>query len=547
MSNYELPAVAAQSESSWTGLGLWNLYFLLKLVLYWLGYLNLQLLPNLAFAAFLLFPLGWRPLRILRTLIAIPIGVALFYQDTWFPPFSRLLEQPGVLDFSWMYMLELLERFINWQLSALILVMLVVYLYLQHWVRLTTFTVLGLGWLSLQQFTDFTPFNQPVLAQIPGTELATLTQPGQAPRAEPDTPTLNSYLQDFYNREAERFIDFSEVATPAEPFDLLLLNVCSLAWDDLSAAGLKENRLFEQMDVIFDNFNSATAYSGPAAIRLLRAGCGQSSHERLYASTPEQCFLMDQLRQLGFNNNVLLNHNGQFDNFIGDVRAQGNLPEPQLDTAGMQRAVVSFDSSPIWRDREVLARWWQQRENRADESVALFYNTTTLHDGNRMVLPNGSTRRADYQELANTLVNDLAAFIQQLERSGRRIVVMIVPEHGANLHGDRMQISGMREIPSQAITHVPVAIKFIGMDIEARNQPARIGGQSSYLALAEIIHRLHAAGPDSPLAWDSLLADLPETPWVAENSGTVVLEYDGKPYVRIKENGTWLPYPARFP
>ncbi len=124
---------------------------------------------------------------------------------------------------------------------------------------------------------------------------------------------------------------------------------------------------------------------------------------------------------------------------------------------------------------------------------------------------------------------------------------MIVPEHGANLHGDRMQISGMREIPSQAITHVPVAIKFIGMDIEARNQPARIGGQSSYLALAEIIHRLHAAGPDSPLAWDSLLADLPETPWVAENSGTVVLEYDGKPYVRIKENGTWLPYPARFP
>ncbi len=46
--------------------------------------------------------------------------------------------------------------------------------------------------------------------------------------------------------------------------------------------------------------------------------------------------------------------------------------------------------------------------------------------------------------------------------------------------------------------------------------------------------------------WSKLLTDLPQTQKVSENSGTVVLDYNGKPYVRIKEDGGWLPYPQRF-
>ena len=72
---------------------------------------------------------------------------------------------------------------------------------------------------------------------------------------------------------------------------------------------------------------------------------------------------------------------------------------------------------------------------------------------------------------------------------------------------------------------------------------------SSYLAIAEIIARLYA-GPalseGQRIDWSKVLADLPQTAKVSENSGTVVLDYNGKPYARIKENGGWLPYPQRF-
>ena len=129
------------------------------------------------------------------------------------------------------------------------------------------------------------------------------------------------------------------------------------------------------------------------------------------------------------------------------------------------------------------------------------------------------------------------------------MAVVIVPEHGAALHGDRMQISGMREIPSASITHVPVGIRLIGMGSAANSAPLHVSAPTSYLALSEIIARLYAAAPQAEgrgLDWQALLSDLPQTPAVSENSGTVVLDYAGKPYVRIKEKGAWLPYPQRF-
>ena len=329
-----------------------------------------------------------------------------------------------------------------------------------------------------------------------------------------------------------------------------MINICSMAWDDLDEVGLRDNALFSQMDVIFDNFNSATAYSGPAAIRLLRASCGQTSHAQLYKTPADQCLLFDDLRKLGFADELMLNHTGEFDGFLQEVREQGQLPPPALGTApGVPRAYVSFDGSPIWRDRDVLSKWWQHRLAEDQPNMALFYNTTTLHDGNRQVTADGGTKRADYSSRAQVLLDDLNAFLKELQKSGRRVVVAIVPEHGAALHGDRMQISGMREIPSDSITHVPVGIKLINMGQTPHTAPVHVTQPSSYLAIAEIIARLYAdpaLSNGQNLDWSQLLSNLPQTAKVSENSGTVVLDYNGKPYVRIKENGGWLPYPQRF-
>ncbi|NWL20498.1 cellulose biosynthesis protein BcsG [Pseudomonas umsongensis] len=540
---FEVKPTSMKTAWTWPGLGLWNLYFLIKLALLWSGHLNLQLLPNLVFAAVLLVPLHNRYVSLLRTLIAIPLSVALFYQDTWLPPFSRLLDQPGVLNFTGDYLLDLAGRFIDPNLCGALLLLVVAYFFVHQWLRLTTLTLAGFAWLG---GAGLMAMHAPVpqsTAQAPvsaGTPIVS---------AEPDSPTLDAYLQNFYNTEAGRQVAFQPSQSAAQPFDLLLINICSMAWDDLDAVGLHDNSLLQQMDVVFENFNSATSYSGPAAIRLLRASCGQQSHSKLYDVAPEQCLLMDDLRKLGFSSEVMLNHTGQFEGFIDEVRAQGSLPGPQVNITNLPRTLVAFDGSSIWRDREVLDKWWQHREGQNDSRVALFYNTTTLHDGNRALTLDGGTKSADYKVRAQTLIDDLDAFLKALAKSGRRVAVVIVPEHGAALHGDRMQISGMREIPSPSITHVPVGIKLVGMGRNPRSEPILVKEPSSYLALSEIISRLYTApaqgeglGPD----WQALLTNLPQTPAVSENAGTVVLDYAGKPYVRIKENGAWLPYPQKF-
>lgn len=73
------PQVAPASPFAWADLRGWNLYFLSKVVLAWMGALDLKILPNLLFLSALLVPLRWRWARIARTVAAVPVGVALYY------------------------------------------------------------------------------------------------------------------------------------------------------------------------------------------------------------------------------------------------------------------------------------------------------------------------------------------------------------------------------------------------------------------------------------------------------------------------------------
>ena len=142
------------------------------------------------------------------------------------------------------------------------------------------------------------------------------------------------------------------------------------------------------------------------------------------------------------------------------------------------------------------------------------------------------------------VLGDLQGFIDALEKNGRRTVV-VVPEHGAALHGDRMQIPGMREIPSPSITHVPVGVKLVGICIPAAAGPRHVTAPSSYLALSELVARIYALNAQASAGernWDGLLQGLPTTPSVSENEGAKVMEYDGKPWLQLKVQD-WTPYP----
>ncbi|OBU66893.1 cellulose synthase [Stenotrophomonas maltophilia] len=539
MSQQSLPA----SPFAWADLRGWNLYFLSKVVLAWMGALNLKILPNLVFLGALLVPLRWRWARIARTVVAVPVGVALYYQDTWWPPFQRLLVQPGVLDFSAEYWLELAQRFINWQMVVVLALLLLGYFLLKPWLRITTLSVLGM--LGMAMVALPLPSG---LVLGPGTATAAASPGGATTGAglpPASNETLNTWLAGFYQQQASLKTTFPAPASGA-PFDVIILNICSLAWSDLDEVGLRRNNLLDHMDVVFDEFNSATAYSGPAAIRLLRASCGQTSHTALFDPVPAECQLFSNLQQLGFQSELAMNHDGHFDDFIGELRQYGGLQARPMDISAFPKALVAFDKSPLRRDGDVLAAWWKQRQAGASQQVALFYNTISLHDGNRIVGADGRSNAADYKARAEMVLGDLAGFVDAVEKSGRRAMIVVVPEHGAALHGDRMQIPGMREIPSPSITHVPVGIKLVGMGVPAAGGPRHVPEPSSYLAVSELVARVYALNAQSAPSernWDALLKGLPQTPSVSENEGAKVIDYGGTPWLQLQGSQAWSPYP----
>jgi hypothetical protein len=87
--------------------------------------------------------------------------------------------------------------------------------------------------------------------------------------------------------------------------------------------------------------------------------------------------------------------------------------------------------------------------------VALYYNSITLHDGVHAPDASASNSIATYKPRLQQLLDDFARFTQELKASGRPTVLIMLPEHGANLRGDSMQIPGMREIPRHASRWCP--------------------------------------------------------------------------------------------
>lgn len=534
---------------SWRGLGAWNYYFLLKFVLLSQGYLNFDALSNLIFAAILLFPLRSVRLHRWRQWVALPFGLALLYHDTWLPGWRSIVSQGAdVTGFSMSYLLELADRFINWQWIGVGFALLVGYLFVSQWIRLTTFSVAALLWLNLSGM--ITPFFAPAPAAAVK-QTTTAAQPvapsGTATATTvsgpPTDANLSAYLEQFYQNESHRATRFPDaLPADAQPFDLLVINICSLAWADLDAVNLSGSPLWSRFDFVFSNFNSATAYSGPASIRLLRASCGQSSHHNLYQAAGQQCYLFDDLTRLGFTSQLAMDHTGEFGNYIGNLRDDADMKSALMSQAGLGHELTSFDGSPIFNDGQLFTRWLENQEKAGTARTATFFNLIPLHDGNRYV---GSTKGADYRSRAQTLLNQLNTFMDQLDKSGRKVMLVVVPEHGAALVGDKMQISGLRDIPSPGITHIPVGVKFFGMQAPHGPAPVKIDAPSSYLAISELVSRAvdGKVFTNPSMDWKSFSANLPQTPLVSENENAVVMEYQGKIYIRLNGGG-WVPYPS---
>ncbi|MFA6921732.1 MAG: cellulose biosynthesis protein BcsG [Gallionella sp.] len=514
---------AAQEKSliARISLGMWGYYFIAKFGLLWMELIGFHTLENLAFAAFILVPMPTPFLRGIKSVFTALLALTLLYYDSWLPPISRLISQASLLtNFSPGYLLELAMRFISWQVVGLLLASFVVCWVVSRLVRLDAAIVVGI--LGLGAFH-----------LLPASQVAQQVM-----------PEMDRVMQDFFSKEELRSVLFVAPQADAVPFDVIFVHVCSMSWDDVLAVGLDKHPLWRRFDILLKNFNSAASYSGPAALHLMRAKCGQPEHGGMYQPVADKCYLMSSLQRSGFEENVVLNHDGKFDDFLGQLKMHGHLDTPPLPLNGLEVAQYAFDKSPVYDDLSVLNRWLDTRQKSASARVALYYNTVSMHDGNHFPGTDSAANTMDtYKARLSKFLDELEGFMQKLDQSGRRAVVVMVPEHGAALRGDKKQIAGLREIPTPAITIVPVGIKMVGGNLQRVGDTLAIDKPTSYLAISQIIENMLEQSPFTGNSFvpSDYVVNLPATPFVAQNEVTTVAGYDNHYYLG-RGVGKWEPY-----
>lgn len=524
-----------------TGLGVWNVYFIIAFALAAFGYIELNLLGNALLMAWLLLPVGPKWLRILRGTLGVAAAAVLLYSESWLPGVDSILaNKGGIAGFSLLYMAEFALDFINVKMVGWGLLVFLGYFLVRRYVRVTFFTIVYfLGAVTMPWVQSILPERAPVVTADAGGQTNEAAAPAKTGKA--DAKAVGEWYDAFLAYEHDRRARFPNGLSEKDtPFDILLLSICSVSNDDLAVSQLDQHPLFKEFNIRFDSFNAATAYSGPALLRLLNGACGQPSHSELYGERRPECEIMTRLGTLGYSQRLLMDHSGEYDNFLQSMRDKAGVTAT-LDNAKYPTRYMGFDDEEIADSLAVLRHWQRTQVKSKAGRTATLINFIALHDGNR--LP-GRGRAEPFRPRAQEMFDNIRTFLRELERSGRKTMVVIVPEHGAAVRGDKIQVPRLRDIPTMRISRVPVMVKFVGLK-GMPNEPIHVTGNTSYLALTSLIGKtletdyFSKDGGTVPL--EQLVHDLPQTNPVSENGTVQTLEYQGREYFR-QNGGEWKPY-----
>lgn len=524
-----------------TGLGVWNVYFIIAFALAAFGYIELNLLGNALLMAWLLLPVGPKWLRILRGTLGVAAAAVLLYSESWLPGVDSILaNKGGIAGFSLLYMAEFALDFINVKMVGWGLLVFLGYFLVRRYVRVTFFTIVYfLGAVTMPWVQSILPERAPVVTADAGGQTNEAAAPAKTGKA--DAKAVGEWYDAFLAYEHDRRARFPNGLSEKDtPFDILLLSICSVSNDDLAVSQLDQHPLFKEFNIRFDSFNAATAYSGPALLRLLNGACGQPSHSELYGERRPECEIMTRLGTLGYSQRLLMDHSGEYDNFLQSMRDKAGVTAT-LDNAKYPTRYMGFDDEEIADSLAVLRHWQRTQVKSKAGRTATLINFIALHDGNR--LP-GRGRAEPFKPRAQEMFDNIRTFLRELERSGRKTMVVIVPEHGAAVRGDKIQVPRLRDIPTMRISRVPVMVKFVGLK-GMPNEPIHVTGNTSYLALTSLIGKtletdyFSKDGGTVPL--EQFVHELPQTNPVSENGTVQTLEYQGREYFR-QNGGEWKPY-----
>ncbi|WP_163930359.1 cellulose biosynthesis protein BcsG [Paraferrimonas sp. SM1919] len=528
-------------------IGWWTTYFTFKLVLFNLQAIDFSPLYNFGLLCLVAIPSYYYWLNILKQSIAIPLAIALLYYDSYFPPIITLINQwAQVKQMDDSYIMQLLLDSLNWDYLLIVFVIICGYLYLRQILRLSLLLITAMAIVSISRtglhWQNVASSTQPLTTSTPSHTQPSVVAEQYPANSNFTSEQINNYLSQFFYEQSTLSSPLNQVDKPNLPpnFDILLLNICSISWEDLAHSGNLSHPLLKQFDILFSNFNSATSYSGPAVIRLLRANCGQQPHNDLFQQAYEQCSLFKQLELLGFKSEIFMNHNGEFDGFNKHIANNIGPLSTSVTTADLPAFQYSFDGSLVYDDQVVLDRWLKLEPQSPKVSL---YNSISIHDGNRLQSKTDD-RALSYRQQQARLLDNLEQFFINLEKSNRNVMVIFVPEHGSAIQANKFQLSGVREVPTKGITHVPVGIKFFGDFQLASRSQITLTQSTSYLAISQIIANVISSElyHNRPTTLELLTANTPTTPHVSQTQSTTIVQLNGRQYYSF-DNQSWQMYP----
>jgi cellulose synthase operon protein YhjU len=513
-------------------MGLWSAYFFSKLLLHARGDLDFDPWLNLAFATFTALPPSNARQRFAKNLIAVPLGLLLLYHDAPLPPLSTITP---------VFLALAVYHAANWTWAFALPAMCLGYELARRKLRLSTFVFVAILWVAVAP-TRFMAPSTAARAE-PAEERNALASASSAAREDLDARSLkpaalDARLTQFYDAQRRQRVRFTAAADDGVPYDILIIHVAALSWDDLQAIQHEQDPLFSRFDIVLSHFNSAASYGTPAAIRLLRGTCGQTTEHQLYDRPDPDCSAIDALQSAGFEPHWLINYDARFDGSIGSVQQYGDVSEPPESVIGAVLTQRTVDGSPVYGDYSVLSHWLARRESGHAARVALYYNSVSLSDGNRSV---GVGRgESAYGARLARFSADMNRFVDELQRSHRHAIVMVIGEHGAALQGHRGQMSGIREIPTPDIARVPVGVILVNAVRSAQWTQIRVDEPTSYLAVSELLARFIADNPfdKASVTLEPYVASLPQTDFVAENDGITVMQI-GRQNMMRSPDGSW--------
>lgn len=513
----------------------WNAVYISRIALYLLGLTNFSFVLSPLAYVLQCVRLPWRIAgRCYRIMTAL-FTLGLFYHDSFLPGWEQLLAQRANLTgFSLSYMADFLVSFINPYMVAGFVITAVAVMVLRKFVRVTTLIIAAMAVLpavntdamrALYEQQDMIAVNQGFLNQVSRDDEAVLDQRGNFTKSN-----LERYLNRFYEREAKRRVDFPDELDPSfNAFNVVLLSVDGFSDTDLERTQSAEHAALKRFDIVLGNFNAATTDPQNALLRLLTSACGQARNDALLSGERfEKCSLMEKLGKLGYAPAATSDDPAALQALAASVaehagvRLSPALPERRPSDDGFYAVRTLFEDYIV-------------RANAAPAPLVTLMNVTAL---------GRASSQGDYDAGLKNFLLDVNRFVDDLEMNGRPTLLMLIPGRGSGMVSDRTQMAGVMDIPSYALTHGRVFVKFVGLG--GHHKSVESDEPLSYMAVAELISRSIAADIFNPDLMPSFLAltdGLSRTAYIGENAKGGFMIFKGRMFYKNDPAGNdWAEY-----